>query len=114
VKILVPLFLLFITPIWSSADTQINRDFTDQVSQILKEYAEIKPGMTHREQLLKYFGTEGGVSAPSYRTYVSKHCPYVKVDVRFSLSKPNQGLQEMPTDVIQSISKPYLEYSICE
>jgi hypothetical protein len=42
----------------------------------------IKPGMT-REELLKVFATEGGLSTGLNRTFVSRDCPYFKVDVEF-------------------------------
>jgi hypothetical protein len=42
----------------------------------------IKTGMT-RSTLLTVFTTEGGLSTVSHRTYVSRECPYFKVDVEF-------------------------------
>jgi len=59
-----------------------------------------------RSELLKIFTTEGGLSAPSQQTYVYRHCPYIKVDVKFAT-----GDQELPTDKIVDISRPYLDWS---
>jgi transposase InsO family protein len=44
---------------------------------------EIKPGMT-REDVLRVFTTEGGLSFRTQQTYVLKGCPYIHVDVEFS------------------------------
>ena len=88
--------------------------FTAKVSEILKECQQIKPGAT-REDLMKIFTTEGGLSNAKQRRYVHRHCPYIKVDVRFNLTSEDQSVvQEMPTDRIASISKPYLDWSIMD
>jgi hypothetical protein len=85
---------------------------TKQITDILKECQTIKPGMT-RAELSKVFTTEGGFSTARHRTYVYRGCPYIKVDVDFTLSDSKQGpLDERPTDIINKISKPYLEWSI--
>jgi hypothetical protein len=92
----------------SVADTNL----TKQISEILIECQKIKPGMT-RAELLKVFTTEGGISSATQRTFVYRGCPYIKVDVDFTLSDPKQNaLDERPTDTISKISKPYLDWSI--
>jgi phosphatidate phosphatase PAH1 len=108
-RILIPLLLLLLMPVWSFADTPINRDIDYQVSEILNEVAGIKPGMTTRGELFKYFTTEGGLYVTTQRTYVSKRCSCVKVDVKFILTRPDEGPDGLSTDVIKSISKPYLD-----
>src|SRR5580692_9542141 len=65
-------------PGWSDIDQAL----TKKVGVILTECEKIKPGMT-RAQLLKTFTTEGGLSGPTARTYVSRRCPYIKIDVEF-------------------------------
>ena len=98
---------------WSHADAPADRKLTSQVDEILKEWSMLKPGMT-RSELSKNFSPElGGLFAISDMRYCSKHCPYIKVDVKFTLTQPNQKT-ELPTDVIQTISKPYLEYAISD
>jgi len=88
--------------------------FTAKVTEILKECQQIKPGST-RADLLKVFTTEGGLSNAQQRTYVHRHCPYIKVDVRFNLTDEKQSVvQEMPTDKVSSISQPYLNWSIMD
>jgi hypothetical protein len=77
----------------------------------------IKPGMT-REDLLKVFMTEGGLFTGLQRTFVSRDCPYLKVDVEFRAvgrrSPDDNGratLVEGSRDIIFKISRPYLEFS---
>jgi hypothetical protein len=73
----------------------------------------INPGMT-RERLLTVFTTEGGLSTRHHRTYVSRECPYFKVDVEFkAVGQPNWD-EEGDQDVIVSMSKPYLQFSIAD
>jgi hypothetical protein len=94
----------------SFADTNL----TKQISEILIECQKIKPGMT-RAELLKAFDMEGGLSSATQRTFVYRGCPYIKVDVDFNLSDPQQKtLEERPTDTISKISKPYLDWSISD
>jgi hypothetical protein len=96
----------FSTP--SFADRSVDKNLTQQISDILKKCESIKPGMT-RADLLKVFTTEGGLSTQIWRTYVYSRCPYIKVDVEFASTKSKQ---EQPTDIITKISKPYLAWSI--
>ena len=80
----------------------------------------IKPGMT-REALLTVFTTEGGLSTGLRRTFVSRDCPYFKVDVEFqAVGRPNRDGDERVTlvegsqDIILKISRPYLQFSILD
>lgn len=87
------------------------------VAQTLEQMQRVKPGM-RRSDLLTLFTTEGGLSTPLQRTYVSRHCPYFKVDVTFqAVGGPGKDQDRRSTlvednrDVIKSISRPYLEFS---
>jgi hypothetical protein len=92
----------------------VEKTLTEQLTDVLRECEIIKPGM-HREDLFKVFTTEGGLSTAKHRTYVHRRCPYIKVDVDFSLSGPKRDvLEERPTDTIVKISKPYLDWSIAD
>ncbi len=92
--------------------TQKSTDYTQWLANVLKEIETIKVGTT-REQLLKVFTTEGGISHPTHRTYVHRACPYIKVEVRFeTINKDRRSLKDNPEDVIKEISRPYLEWSI--
>jgi len=89
-------------------------NLTKQISKILTECQKIKPGMT-RAELLKVFTTEGGLSTATHRTFVYRDCAHLKIDVDFNLSDSKQNaLEERPTDTISKISKPYLDWSICD
>jgi len=80
----------------------------------------IKPGMT-REALLTVFTTEGGLSTGLQRRFVSRDCPYFKVDVEFqAVGRPNRDgdgrvtLEEGSQDIILKISRPYLQFSVLD
>jgi hypothetical protein len=90
------------------------------VSYVLNQMQSVKPGMT-RERLLSVFTTEGGISTGLQRTYVSKECPYFKVSVEFRpVGRPARDetgrvtLDEDGRDIIKTISRPYLEFSIMD
>ena len=85
---------------------------TQWVSSVLKETQTIKVGMS-RKDVLKVYTTEGGISTRSWRRYVYRQCPYIKIDVQFQPIQGNSS-QELPDDKLISISKPYLEYSIAD
>lgn len=87
-----------------------NKILSDKVGEILKETSALKAG-GKRIDLEKDFTTEGGLSTPSQRTYVSKRCSLIKIDVRF---RPLDARQESPDDVILEISRPYLAYNIID
>lgn len=80
------------------------------VAKVYRKIETIHPGMK-RSQLTPVFTTEGGISNRFQRTYVSIDCPYIKVDIRFKDSK-GDALHEDPDDIIESVSRPYLEWRI--
>lgn len=95
-------------------------EHTKWISNSLREMQTIKVGKT-RAELLEIFTTEGGISTPLHRTYVYRSCPYIKVDVEFEAvgrtARDAEGRvtsKEDNRDVIKSISKPYLEWSIAD
>ncbi len=90
------------------------------VEAALKQMLTVKPGMT-RETLLTVFATEGGLSTPLQRTFVSQDCPYFKVDVEFQpVGRPDRdsgeriNMTESSNDRIVKISQPYLQFSIMD
>jgi hypothetical protein len=107
------------------ASVQSNRgpsaeDHVAWVAQGLKRMQTIKPGMT-RQALLTVFTTEGGLSTGLRRTFVSRDCPYFKVDVEFqAVGRPNRDgngrvtLVEDGQDIILKISRPYLQFTIAD
>jgi hypothetical protein len=91
-----------------------DKNFTEQISRALRECEKIKPGMT-RAELEKVFTTQGGIWTATHRAYVYRGCRYIKVDVEFKLSVPEQDrLEARPTDTISKISKPYLEWGVID
>jgi hypothetical protein len=90
------------------------------VRDTLAKMESIRPGMT-REELMKVFRTEGGLSTALRRTFVSRECPYFKVDVQFrAVGRPDRDtdgrvtLEEDSRDTIIQISRPYLQFSIAD
>ncbi len=81
----------------SRAGDEVDKNLTKQMSDILTEWKKITPGTT-RAELLKVFTTEGGISTAKHRTFVHRRCPYIKVDVDFTLSDPPGffGLRRSP------------------
>ena len=57
----------------------------------------VKPGMT-RDNLLKVFTTEGGLSTGLRRRFVSRDCAYFKSDVEFvAEGRPDRDSDERVT-----------------
>jgi hypothetical protein len=78
----------------------------------------VKVGMT-RSELLTVFTTEGGISTDLQRTYVSRDCPYFKVDVEFEAigRRDSQGRvirAEGGQDTIIRMSRPYLALRVMD
>ena len=87
---------------------------SEWVQRSLTAIETIKVGMT-RQDLLKLFTVEGGISTRTSRTYVFRECPYIKVNVRFEpVGAPQDKLKGHDQDRIISISKPYLERSVID
>jgi hypothetical protein len=85
-------------------------EHTRWIATSLREMQTIKAGMS-REELLKVFTTEGGLSTNLFRKYVYRDCPYIKVDVEFAPTQEGRQV-ERQDDKITKISKPYLEFGI--
>ena len=95
-------------------------DHVTWVVESLERMQTIEPGMT-RKQLLRIFTTEGGISTAKQRTFVSRDCPYFKVNVTFRRETASSAgsehpdwLKEMDDDVITTISGPFLQFSIMD
>jgi hypothetical protein len=99
---------------------QSSCDHIAWVVECLERMLTIKSGMT-RYQLMKIFSTEGGISTAKQRTYVSRDCPYFKVEVKFRRAADSgidgarsEWIEERDDDVITSISGPFLQFSIMD
>ena len=93
---------------------QYNQERTMWIAKVLRQIEKIKPGMK-RQDLLKVFTTEGGLSTRLQRTYVLSECPYIKVNVRFkAATNESSGMEEDSDDMIESSSQPYLAWSVMD
>jgi hypothetical protein len=89
----------------------IDQEHTNWIDHVMRSISTITPGMT-RKDLFAVFSEEGGLSTPRRRTYVYRHCPYIKVDLEFSpadIANPD-ATTENPEDTIVKLSLPYMEY----
>lgn len=84
------------------------------IGKSLDRIQAIQIGAT-REDLLKVFTTEGGLSTRMQRTFVYRDCPYIKVDVEFEpVGDKQDKLKEYPDDKIIKISRPYLAQAVLD
>ena len=90
--------------------SEVERAHTKWIDSALRSIQTVKVGMA-RSELMTVFTTEGGLFTTSQRTYVYRQCPYIKVDVKFSASSRHE---ELPTDKITEISRPYLDWSVSD
>jgi hypothetical protein len=107
---------LFASP--SNGKDQASQNHVAWVTEVLMRMQTIMPGMT-REALYRVFTTEGGLSTGLQCTFVSRDCPYFKVDVDFQgVGRPDRDgngrvtLVEDGKDLILKISRPYLQFGI--
>jgi len=93
---------------YQQSPSDIDREHREWIAVTLRAMQTIKVGMT-RSDLMKMFTTESGLSTTSQRRYVYRQCPYIKVDVKFAASSRDE---ELPTDKIIGVSRPYLAWSV--
>lgn len=77
------------------------------IKKVLEELSKIKPG-TRRGDLPPSLTPDGGLSFRKEGRYVYLQCPYIKIDIQFTLS--DSGKDFSPNDTVLRSSKPYLEY----
>lgn len=112
-------------PRWAKSQAQIQdeavpmspaltQDRTHWIEKVLRQIEKIEPGM-RRKDLVGIFTNEGGISNRFQQTYVHVDCPYIKVNVRFkAASDEANALKEDPDDIIESVSQPFLQWSIMD
>jgi hypothetical protein len=126
---LLALPVLFVTTVClTNAVPPASKPSQDPCSQSREEWVRtalikietIKPGMTRRE-MLKVFTTEGGFSDGLHRRFVSRDCPYFKVDIDFKAvgraDYDQDGritVEEDPRDIVVRVSQPYLQFIIAD
>jgi hypothetical protein len=127
IRRLLVLFLFSIIVIGNSASVRLAQSASPQpcvqdheawLADLLKKMDTIKPGIT-RAELLRVFRTEGGVPTGLRRTFVSRDCPQVKVDVEFKPVARADSFNdrvffsvEDNRDIIVKVSKPYLQFTV--
>jgi hypothetical protein len=113
-------------PQWAKSRSQIDDESvpmspalaaqrTKWMAKVMRQIDTIKPGM-HRADLATLFVGDGGLNffGPSDR-YVFKECRLIKIDVRFKSSAATPAESTFrPNDVIEFVSKPYLEYPFAD
>jgi hypothetical protein len=104
----------------TESQQQFDRSHVDWVEQVLKRMQTIKLGAT-RQTLLTVFTIEGGLSTGLQRTFVSRDCPYFKVNVEFQpvgrSDRDGDGrvtLVEGNEDIIIKLSPFYLEFKVMD
>jgi hypothetical protein len=114
IKRTLPLALLWmlVSAPFLHATSPVDKELTSRISGIIQECAKLKAGTT-RTELMKHFTIEGGIYSATAQTLAYRTCPYIKVDVVFVLADSKEK-KESPQDVLITISKPYLEFSISD
>ena len=112
-------------PQWAKSPAQIDDESvamgpdvtaerTRWIAKTLRRVGQIEPGM-QRKDLAAILTTEGGMYTRLLRTYVHVECPFIKVDIRFkAVDGKGDPHEEQPDDIIQSISPPYLAWSVAD
>jgi hypothetical protein len=103
--------------LWATSASTKENQHVAWVAGVLQRLHAIKPGMT-RKSLLAVFTTEGGLYTGLRRTFVSRECPYFKVDAEFrAAGRPDRDEHGRVTsvegadDIVVKLSTPYLEFS---
>jgi hypothetical protein len=106
-------FLLAAISFAAGQGTSVDQEHTKWIAGVMDSIHTIKPGMK-REDLLKLFTTQGGLSTRSRRTFIYRQCPYIKITIEFQPTDKPRDATEMPTDRIVSVSDPFLQYAVTD
>ena len=99
-----------------ATDAECSPDHREWVAGCLKRMLTIQQGMT-RVRLMEVFITEGGlVFSALQQRFVSRDCPFFKVEVKFNRAPHASAgqFEELNSDVVASISQPYLQFTIAD
>ena len=78
------------------------------IEEALKAVSDLVPGRS-RERVEQEFRLDGGLHFfHGPRRYTFRKCPLIKVDIEFKQFDGQQD--ELPTDPVVKVSRPYLEY----
>ncbi len=105
-------FLLAVAPALFAQDqpvaTRAVQSHTEWLAGIVKQTGALKPGIS-RQDFENTFHRDGGISGLEAQRYCHRDCPYIKVDVAFTVAKDSQTPFTDPDAKLTKISKPYLE-----
>ncbi|MBC8134799.1 MAG: hypothetical protein H8F28_02805 [Fibrella sp.] len=99
-----------------------NSDHCRWLRDLLTQIRTIRPG-TSRQELLKIFTEEGGISHDTFQSFICRECSLIRVDVTFQpYDKPNRKMEWHdeegdrhiydPRDEVVKISVPQIGYPI--
>ena len=89
------------------------QDSCTVVKEALDDSLHIKVGMTRRE-VEKYFSPDGGLQSFSTTRYVYLKCEFIKVNISFKSALRGKQNLRSPDDIVENVSKPYLEYPVTD
>jgi len=92
-------------------EVKVDRVHTKWIEHVMREISTIRPGMTRRD-LAPLLAEDGGMQFRKQGRYVYAHCPYIKVDLEFSVVDEDTNFS--PDDKIVKVSRPYLEYPVSD
>jgi hypothetical protein len=97
---------------WLNANDQTasERSCCSIVEQALSSVGRIKPGAT-RADVERDFTLDGGLDFGPISVYTFKGCPLIKIRIEFTKGSPGAATDSQ-SDVIKSISQPYLQYPV--
>ncbi|HEV2315182.1 MAG TPA: hypothetical protein VGR94_07740 [Candidatus Acidoferrales bacterium] len=87
------------------------------VKEALDDSLHIKVGMTRRE-VEKHSTLDGGLqffsTTRSTARYVYLKCEFIKLDIGFKSAVRGKQNLRSPNDIVEKVSKPYLEYPVMD
>ncbi|HEX3822288.1 MAG TPA: hypothetical protein VHW45_18300 [Candidatus Sulfotelmatobacter sp.] len=95
----------------AKSDLTIDEEHSHWLEQVMPSISTVGPGMTRR-QILRVLTSEGGLYSRREGRYVYKHCPLIKVIVKFQPIDDRMDFSR--DDKIVAIPKPFLEFRISD
>ncbi len=109
---LAALFLSILTVLearsWQTVDSNQSSS-CKMVQDALEASRDIKVGTTRRK-LEENWSLDGGMEFRDEARYIYRKCGYIRVDVKFKLAAPADGIENLPDDAVIHVSRPYLAY----
>jgi hypothetical protein len=89
------------------------QDAAQFIEKAIKAVIYIQSGEV-RAELERDFELDGGLQTAQNSRYVYKACHLIKIDVEFTISNSSSLPESAPTDQVNHVSKPYLEYPFAD